>query len=260
MNGRWFLRLRIESPVLQALSEQRGWDAGVGRILLLSAPTRGLEGAELFVAGPDERSVVISIRPETLVEPEAALLFLRRELMHIADMLDPTFGYEPSLPPHPAGPAHDRLLLDRYRVLWNCTVDGRIARQGALGDQGRSDRLSEFAAAFPCLRPRTAECFGRLFDATRPRHAELVAIAKDPEVAFGLTALSREQAHRCPLCSFPTTTLEPELEALPEEVLRAIRSDFPAWNSMKGLCRQCADLYRSRSLSLEAAALLPRVH
>lgn len=246
--------------MLQALGEQRGWAAGVRRILLVPAPTRKSAGAELFVAGPDDRSVVICIRAETLVAPTAALLFLRRELVHIADMLDPAFGYEPSLPPHTAGPTHDRLLLDRYRVLWSCTVDGRLARQGMLEDHQRSERLREFAAAFPCLGPRTGECFGRLFERASPSHAGLVALAKDPEFAFGLTTRSREQAHRCSLCSFPTSSLEPEPETLPEEALRAIRSDFPGWEAAEGLCGQCADLYRSRSLSLAAAALLPRAH
>jgi hypothetical protein len=46
---------------------------------------------------------------------------------------------------------------------------------------------------------------------------------------------------------------------LPTDVLAAIAEDFPDWQTADGCCRQCADLYRGRPLSLTSAAALPGV-
>lgn len=41
---------------------------------------------------------------------------LRAELLHLADMLDPAFGYAPTLPEMDGGPSAAGLLQDRYRA------------------------------------------------------------------------------------------------------------------------------------------------
>lgn len=76
---------------------------------------------------------------------------------------------------------------------------------------------------------------------------------------------AREQAFRdfhaswatCPLCRFATYDPEPQAERLADDIVERITGDFPAWNPADGLCRQCADLYPARALSLAAAARLP---
>ncbi|MCI0409756.1 MAG: hypothetical protein L0191_14540, partial [Acidobacteria bacterium] len=90
------------------------------------------------------------------------------------------------------------------------------------------------------------ECFDRIFRGPRPLHSVFVALATEPEVAFGLQrrSASRRRASRCPLCGFPTTDFEPGARDLPFLVSRAIRLDFPGWKAEMGLCRQCADVYR----------------
>ena len=37
--------------------------------------------------------IVVRLRPQSLLDPEALRTLLRRELLHVADMLDPAFGY-----------------------------------------------------------------------------------------------------------------------------------------------------------------------
>jgi hypothetical protein len=191
--------------------------------------------------------VAIRIRPGTLADERRALEFLRRELLHVSDMLDPAFGYEPRLPRSPTGPPEDRLVRDRYAVLWNCSVDGRLAGSGRLGGEARLRRLAEFAQAFACLGDSVATCFERIFTGPRPIHSVLVALASDPESAFGMSRAGHRIARRCPLCAFPAAALEPAPDRLPESVAGAIRSEFPSWTPARGICRQCADLYRARS-------------
>jgi hypothetical protein len=185
LHERWFADLRLGEPVLLALSEQDGWPARVSRIRLVAAISARQEAGELFVAGPSERSVAIAILPATLADGRRALALLRRELMHVSDMLDPAFAYEPTLPRRPVGPAHDRVLQDRYRALWRCSVDGRLVGAGKLEEGVRAERLRDIEGTFSSLGERVTGLFERLFAGPRPCHAELVRIAQDPERALG---------------------------------------------------------------------------
>ncbi len=259
IDGAWFSRLGLGEPVQQAVLEQGPILDSLRRILVGWAARDKDQGAELFVAegaAGAERSVVITIRPETLVARECALPFLRRELTHISDMLDPAFLYEPRLPRQPAGPSHDRWLQDRYRILWDCSVDGRLVGRGRLDASARGARLAEFGRAFAGLGGSTEPCFDRLFGPARPTHNDLIALAIDPGSAFGLGG-GIEASPRCGVCSFPTVDLEPEPALLSKTVVAAILEEIPGWGIGKGICRQCADLYRARPMSLAAAGLLP---
>lgn len=243
----WFERLDLASPVRTALEEQAAALAAARRVLFVPETGGTPEGAELFVARPGEFSVVVALGPRTLADGSSCLALLRRELLHVADMLDPEFRYEPRLPRRSAGPAHDRRLQDRYRALWSCSVDGRLARLGRLDAAVREERLREFRAAFPSLADAAGGCFDRVFSGPRPGHPDLVAIAEDPRAALGLDPEGPSRSGPCPLCGFPAAEFEPEPSGLPAEVLEAIGSEFPSWRPERGLCPLCADLYRSRN-------------
>ncbi|HWO40878.1 MAG TPA: hypothetical protein VNO43_03645 [Candidatus Eisenbacteria bacterium] len=257
----WFQRLALGQVVEQALSEQPIILSSVPSGFVVRATRSEEESAELFVAADrsreDEprRTVRILIRPETLVRPEPALAFLRHELFHIADMLDPAFAYEPALPKTEGGPTYDTLIANRYRVIWDTTINGRMARRGWLPDGIRERQLAEFRQAFPMLEHKTEDCFRRFFDAEPPKHAEIAAFALDPR-SFGKNQRPTAGTH-CPLCQFPTHSFEPEPENLGDDLLAAIERDFPRWTPDQGLCAQCADLYRASRLSMAAAMALP---
>ncbi len=185
----WFERLGLGAGLDEALREQPSVAANVARCLVASASSSGDEDAELFVsresglAGAPGRALLIRLKPETLTLPDRLRLLLRHELLHIADMLDPRFGYEPRLP-SAAGPARERLLKDRYRVLWDAYIDGRLAVLGWAPASARAIRLGEFKRAFPMLGELTEMFFDRFFGATALRHAELVSFAVEPEAVL----------------------------------------------------------------------------
>jgi hypothetical protein len=248
----WFPRLGLADQIEKAIHEQPLLAPAVGLCLVICAPARREEGADLLVSpeerlsGKERRTLRILLRPESLHDPLALLTFLRHELLHITDMLDPHFGYEPVLPVAEAGPPHDRLVRDRYRVLWDATIDGRMVRRGWAPESIRIQRLKDFGHTFPMFEEETAQVFARFFDQERHKHAELVAFAQDPRAAV---RVSRETPHpggRCPLCAFPTYSFKPEPESLPAEVIAHITRDFPQWHPADGLCLQCADLYMTR--------------
>lgn len=249
----WFVRLGLGAPIEQAFAEQPPIAPAVRGCMVGRALSRKDEGAELFVSPSDEgcrernrRSVGLLLRPESLLDPDALLSFLRHELFHIADMLDPDFAYEPTLPQSEGGPVYDRLLRDRYRALWDATIDGRLLRRGWAPPSRRDEQLRNFTRAFPMLGAETTELFNRFFDYGPHTHAELVAFACDPGMTVRVSA--SQPGSRCPLCRFPTYVFEPDPARLPDEVILRIHQDFPQWRPAQGLCRQCADLYGARAL------------
>lgn len=256
----WFHRLALGKVIEHALSEQPIVLSRVQSCFVVRATRSKEEGAELFVANEHagqapRRTLRILMRPETLVRAESALAFLRHELFHIADMLDPAFAYEPALPKTEGGPTYDMLIANRYRVIWDTTINGRMARRGWLANGIRERQLAEFRQAFPMLEKTVEPCFKRFFDAEKPKHSEIAAFAFDPR-ALGENQRPIAGTH-CPLCKFPTHSFEPEPESLGDDLLALIQRDFPKWTPDQGLCGQCADLYRASRLSMAAAMALP---
>jgi hypothetical protein len=182
IHAAWFRRLRLDRPVIDALQEQPAVARDASRCLAVSVTSPEDERAELFVAdgpGAIARTVVLGLRPGTFADPGRLRALCRREFLHVADLLDPSFGYQPR-PPGPGGrEVPESLFRERYRALWGASVDGRLARQG----WGPPDRLDRSArdVALSMPGPSTEGVFRRLFDGPRPTHAELVRLATAPE-------------------------------------------------------------------------------
>ena len=238
LHPRWFERLGLARALRVALDEQPLITAACQRCVVGLAQGAGDEWADLLVASAAGPVVFLRLRPETLGTPERLLALLRHELLHIADMLDPAFGYEPR-PTGAPGSLGDRAVGDRYRVLWDAFVDGRLARRGHVPSSVRAERLREFARAFPALGEGTEAAFARFFDAPHCTHAELVAFARGAGPARIV----------CPLCGLPTVELEPAPARLTQEAREAIAGDFPDWTPAAGVCRRCAELYAARLIT-----------
>jgi hypothetical protein len=211
-NREWFRDFGLEDRLLKQAKP-----LSADTLLFRKAISRKDEGAELFVR-PDARNVAVALRCERLFEPDFEP-WLAHELTHISDMLDPTFAYEPEIHLPDAPPAELDLLRERYRVLWDVTIDGRLHRN-------KPARLAEFQKVLP-----GSDAFERLWS-RRPSHPELVALAKSV-----LARAERTPGAPCPLCKFPTFVWA---DAPPVE---AIGRDFPRWLPAHGCCARCAELY-----------------
>src|SRR5262245_26013006 len=249
LHSRWFVSLRLAESVRAALSEQPGLlraGSRVRRCLVLASGSGRDEGADLHEdrssgLNDDAVAMIIRLLPSTLLDGAATRALLRRELAHIADMLDPEFGYTHAMPALEGTRAG--LIRERYRVLWDTSVDGRLAAQGALAPGRDRIRRREVIAAFPA-RSGGEALFERLFFGPRPTHEQLWSLA----LGQGASALGPggPASGRCPLCAFPTTVFHPDTSQLGSDVLEAIAGDFPSWRAGDGLCVQCSDLYASR--------------
>ena len=136
------------------------------------------ESSELFVRADESdptrvhRAATIRIRAVAFAELEALQAWLRRELYHLQDMVDPAFGYRPSLGAGEVSAARENLLRDRYRVLWEAWIETRLGGIGPVAAQGvervfRSSSPEERAHILETVRTAKALTHGDLLDLAR---------------------------------------------------------------------------------------------
>lgn len=189
----WFLRLRLGDPIEQALNERPMIAESTRCCLVAAAPGKKNESAELFVSPPgdglddsERHSIGLLIKATSFRDAESLLLLLRHEFLHISDMLDPDFGYTPSSFLAEDADIRNTILQERYRAMWDATIDGRLVRMGMAPASRRSRRLVDFARTFPEFGEQTEQAFTRFFDESGHTHPELVAYAHAPgEIPFG---------------------------------------------------------------------------
>jgi hypothetical protein len=175
LHARWFERLALDRAFTEALAEHPELAARCRRCLIASARDRRDEVADLLVTPDDRPTLVVLVTPETVAVPERLRVLLRRELLRVADMLDPRFGYEPAPPAGVAGGPREWAVRDGYRVLWDAYVDGRLVRLGVLPPTARRERQGEFVRAFGHLGADADVAFDRFFGGQELTHAEFVA-------------------------------------------------------------------------------------
>jgi hypothetical protein len=173
----WFARIALDRPFHEALAEQPAVARGCRRWLVAGARSSRDETADVLVGPAAGPTLLVRAGPRTVAARERLLGLLRRELLHVADMLDPAFGYEAALPRDIAGGPRAHAVRDKYHVLWNSYVDGRLLRRGLLPVAVREERVVEFGRAFPRLGGATAAAFEAFFGGRDLTHAALLAFA-----------------------------------------------------------------------------------
>ena len=237
----WFREWGLEKLWTNLLAEFPLLPEKLNLLVVRQTRRKNDEGAELYVNEAGQRSAIIALHPESFERDAALRDYLRHECTHLNDMLDPQFAYAPTLDLPGLNGAQQRLARERYRLLWDITIDGRLV---AAGHRPMATR-EQHAAAFSCGYPfwpveRQTAVFDSLWDNPAPRHAELLALISDPR---GL-----REAHQpapggsCPLCDFPTFTWA-AVGSLSAEIVRRIHAEFPAWRLEQGLCGRCRETY-----------------
>lgn len=242
LDARWFARFRIAQPLLAALEEHPSIDGAVSKCLVLGAHSAKGEGVDLHANRETASlpSLVVRVRPQTLLASEPLFALLRPELVHVTDMLDPGFGYERELPEFSGGPTYENIIRARYRVVWNTTVDGRLVAQGRLPSSAEERSFREFQATFGGLCSDPREHFDDFFRNRRPRHRDIVRFAISPDSGDPASESARGV---CPLCQLPTAKLHGTLSP---EIASILSKEFPDRALHCGICRQCLDLYEAR--------------
>jgi len=240
LHARLFDEIGCGRPVVE---EARVLIGRVQEVMVARAWRADDEGAELSA---DRRLVGLRIRPLRFLSPTGLQSFLRHEFGHISDMVDEAFLYGDGA----ASGRLPRLAGARFGCLWDCVVDGRIARAGGAPLRSREALEVECARLFPALPPDgVAAIVRRLWEGERPTYADLVRWATDPGALAAWAGFTRAaEDHKgtpppgapCPLCGFATYAWAPEVGPV---IAAAIQADVPGWWPADGVCARCVEAY-----------------
>jgi hypothetical protein len=239
----WFREWGLDRTLRDLAGEFPLLAATLRDIVFRKARRQAEEGAELYVNDLGERHGVVAVLPERLVAGAPLRRLLHHELTHLSDMVDPAFGYQRALHLPGRTASQQRLARERYRLLWDITIDGRLSRAGRVPLADRAQRELEFDRAFAFLPDDSRlRLFESLWSGRQPRHEALLALASDPRDLAA--SAGPVPGAPCPLCGCSTFTWA-EAAALPEPVLASIGREFPSWQPAHGVCRRCVEVYES---------------
>lgn len=225
--------------------EQRGWrewfaarwaelselDARATGLLLLAAPRKHDEGA---VLGRDGTGICLRLMPTRFTNRPRLAAFVRHELLHAWDMLDPAFGYR--IEPQETFTAANQ-VAERYHALWCAYVDARLTRRELEPLAELDAHQRDLMQVFPSL---SAEQFAELlqvFKTNALTHRDLYERARQ---AQGERTITPRPGARCPLCHFPTFDWAKDIAP---QVAQVIHTDFPSWDVSLGACARCVERY-----------------
>lgn len=206
------------------------------------------------------KGVGIKLIPRRFYDP-ALTRYCRHELMHVSDMIDPAFGYDPDTKVG-QNPGEETLILQRYRVLWSLSVDSRLVAAGKEPMLSKEDRFKEFRSWYRKIPPpQLKSVFEGLWQTSYFTHSELIEMATDTlrvmdravEVEGGELPETENKimlmpGFPCPLCRFPTYSWVEDLGNKVEPyVLDFIRENHPGWDIEFGACDRCVEVYKLRA-------------
>jgi len=211
----FFTRLGFDGLIAGLLAERPLVGELVDRCVVRDAPRRKAQSAELLVqvdrCGKEKigRTLVIQICPQSFLETRRLIALMRRELLHVADMLDERFGYVREA--FSGDPSRQNLQRDRYRVLWDTYVEGRLERE-QFGIDGEKDRLERsFGRVFANHMAATGGgVFAGIFDAPALTHRNFMDWVREPELLFDATPNSTKVISES-LCARSSTAIRPTL-------------------------------------------------
>jgi hypothetical protein len=207
------------------------------------ARTRQEEGAELYCDSAARWRGLVALRPARFEDRGRLRGLLHHELGHLADMLDPGFGYSPEWGSLAGTIAQQRRVQERYRLLWDVSLDGRLTRVGLETVAGEEVRREEFWRGFAFLPDeRRRELFDALWRGDLARHERLLALAADPRGLEG-THVPVPGAP-CPLCGFAAFNWT-QAEGLRAAVRQRMRESHPGWTEGESVCERCAEMYEA---------------
>ena len=243
----WFREWELEKLLMGVLNSFGLFDEQLEVMAFRKARTKSDEGAELYVNDHQQRHGVVALRPERFERDENLVPFLNHELQHLSDMVDPSFGYSRDIFQPGWTVSQQRLIAERYRLLWDVAIDGRLTANGH-ETTDEQQRWTEFNRAFSFLTDeKRASTFRALWTNPDPTHGGLMELASNPR---GLTASPEQTSGApCPLCGF-TTFHWGKLQMVSADILRRIETEFPLWTPDQGACSRCCEVYKSASVKL----------
>ncbi len=236
----WFREWGLEQWLLRTLEEFPLLSGALDVLAFRKARGKSDEGAELYVNPETGRSGVVAMSVERFASEREMTPFLRHELTHLQDMVDPAFGYARELAAGQTA-SQQRLTRERYRVLWDVSIDGRLLNGGRASIATRDQRWAEFDRAYSFWpESRRQAVFDSLWNGRAPSHQQLLIHACDPR---GLQSAQQPlPGAPCPLCGFSTFEWA-DCREMKAESLAAIGAQYPDWTAEQGACQRCVEVF-----------------
>ena len=198
------------------------------------------EGSELYVS-ERHKTVLVCIQPFRITDLEHLKVWLRHELMHISDVLDPAFAYNAKADLGGLTDIENDLIRDRFRLLWDLYITARFLRSGKRTLFPLEKYRHDLARCTPSWNEQDRSfTFHDVSGKEFITHADLIAWARYPEGRSGQQAVNR-----CPFCQFPTFDLVHTFGSEDSPVIQKVYKGHPDWSPAIGICRQCLDLFRA---------------
>ncbi|MCH7886918.1 MAG: hypothetical protein IIA58_03045 [Candidatus Marinimicrobia bacterium] len=250
----WFAKLALDTPLVESLCSYPFIISKVDRVAIVQAPAKKKEGAELFrkndkLYSSDEKntSILITLTPEQFRNTDRLLDYLRHELQHIEDILNPDFGYKIDSSDPKVSSLIDSLFLQRYSVLWDLTVDGRLSNKEFQTSLPKKIHFEKFQQTFQLPLGESSKLFDYFFDNPNPMHEKLVDFVVDPLGWLKDRKDAKDISKgNCSLCTFSSTDLSVIPKLFSEEIIELIQKENLDWKLSDPVCGQCIDIYESR--------------
>lgn len=238
--------------------------AQVSDILVALAASSAEEGADLSReqgdgGGHPLTRVGIRLQPDRLLDLATLQRYLRHELLHVVDLLNPDFGYERDMPLATSSPAVENIIRNRYRLLWCLGIDARLEATGREPLTDKQTHRLQFDAQYRKFAPAVRKAiFERLWRPEPLPHSALLQMAMGSDWLLRLAgdagAKGSESPRRtllpgspCPLCRFPSYHFVEDPSSLDCTLTAKIQQDFPSFTVDDGLCERCLEAYTLRA-------------
>ncbi|MCC7292138.1 MAG: hypothetical protein IT449_08785 [Phycisphaerales bacterium] len=252
-----FQQLGLNRFVEDLLAEQPIVAGKADRCLVRQAARARQESIELYQRDDDPsatRTVLVQLTPEHLADPDPCRDEMRRELQHVADMMDPAFQYRAA---DLAGQSpQDNLVRDRYHVMWNVYVESRLTSAGHIAGGRKTALRNGFLRSFGGRFNPPVAAFEALWAPAKLDHSALMAMAQDPrrlpgweESNAGGGDLRETLGSPCTLCGFSTFDWFDLQSEAGRRLVRILVERRDGWDTASGVCRQCAEACLARHAS-----------
>jgi hypothetical protein len=184
----FFREFGLDRRAASAVRESPHVIKGISGILITTARSKKDVGSELFqrdgAEGEKIKTAVVKTRVEDFLDGSRWDDFFLRELYRLSDMVDPAFGYRPSLGEGLSDPARESLYRDRYHVLWELWIDGRLCgKRGGLQGSALPRLAADMRRAFRSMGETRVERLCRqVWEAPILSHEDFVRTIREDSV------------------------------------------------------------------------------
>lgn len=185
--GQMFRHLGLDQIVPEYIRGFRHIVQKLNRCLVREAERSRAQNVDLYTDKSgvgSEKVLIIAVCPDFLLDGAHLGAWLFRQLQHVEDMLDESFGYDRSLPADTT--AQQNLIRDRYAVLWDTYVEGRLLRAGKIDSSGVENLWRAFRKAFAIEDPVSSYAhFQNILNAEGLTHRGILAWASGTAQSWG---------------------------------------------------------------------------